>query len=133
MTRRARSGNRRSRPRQQLEPALEDGLSELPEITDPSDSEPTATGYRPSQALLAAILRQTISDIAWERPQAKAGRSWVFGEDLGGDGWSFQAVCDHLGLDAERVRQAVRSLTVTARRESHATVDVEASPLEQAA
>ena len=66
----------------------------------------------PERMLLAAILRRALFDYFSESPNQKAeATEWLFDANDRFGAFSFRWVCQHLDLDASRVRECVSRLT----------------------
>ena len=64
----------------------------------------------PERAMLTALLLLGIRDLESRYPHERvAARAWIFGQDLGGQGFAFVTVCEILDLDPDQVRELVRA------------------------
>lgn len=92
-----------------VEPGYVHALAAFDEVPDPNDVSASRRSYSPAQRLIAGVIGRAISDLSIttgpEARDAATARSWIFGEDLGGEGFSFVAACEFVGLDAETVRR----------------------------
>lgn len=79
------------------------------DVPDPADVASSRRSLSSEQRLVAGVIGRAISDLSIttgpEARDAATAQDWIFGEDLGGDGWSFVAACEFVGLDAETVRR----------------------------
>ena len=87
-----------------LEPMLprsSDAIAELPPIRE-----------RPllcEEGLLAAVIKSALDDLDRGGRLGAHAAAWIFGDDLGGTGWSVEEVCTLLDLDPIVLRRMARS------------------------
>jgi hypothetical protein len=101
-------------------------------VPDPADVEAARRSYAAEQRLVASVIGRVISDLGITTgPDARAAttaRDWIFGEDLGGDGWSFVAACEFVGLDPASVRQLAADAAGRRVRREHVYAASSMSP-----
>jgi hypothetical protein len=79
------------------------------DVPDPGDEAAARRSFTAEQRLVAGVIGRAITDLSISTgPDAKAAATaatWIWGDDCGGEGFSFVAACEHVGLDPDAVRR----------------------------
>lgn len=102
------------------------------DVPDPDDVAAARRSLSPEQRLVAGVLGRAISDLSITGgPDARAAATapdWIWGEDLGGAGWSFVAACEFVGLDPATVRRLAAEADGLRVRREHVYSAASTSP-----